>query len=137
MFRGADFATFFRPKLKEAPEQDGYGPPKRDQHGRNRDSRFDRDVTLAGDAALHVPYASHIPAKRSEECAGETRSENYLRDPMVNGGALGSIMEDNAQGMALAGQEPADAMAHFDLIVAARALDRAIVDGKDHAIAFG
>src|ERR1700720_1044279 len=44
-------------------------------------------------------------------------------------------MEDDAHGMAPAGAETADAMAQVDAVVALRALNRAVVNGKGHGVA--
>src|SRR6185437_10151319 len=52
----------------------------------------------------------------------------------ANGASL-SIVKDNAQCVTVSGAKPADAVAHFHAIDAFCALDRALVDGKDHRIA--
>src|SRR5688572_27331305 len=66
---------------------------------------------------------------------GRTTRTFLIRTSSVGSAMLLRVVEDHAEGVALAAGETAHAMAHGGAIVAARALDGAVPRGEDQDLA--
>ena len=83
--------------------------------------------TAAAMAGSHAKPGSSTAPSQMRSSSG--RSSEANRSPS------GGVMEDHAQGEALAAAHAADAVAQLDAIGAARALHGPVMDGEDHRLA--
>ncbi len=67
-------------------------------------------------------------------CRGSLAASSSNSSPLIASSSR-SIMEDDAERLAMAATHAADAVPHIDAIDAARALHRTVLDGENHGVA--